>query len=277
MKCLVNLKFSSIRYLILVPHLLVSAWCLAQKPDAEYEKVKAAMVAKFQNALPGKFGSYVKGVAEVIVTDEKILALTFDACGGPHGNGYDEELLVWLRSQKIQATLFVGGLWIDAHPDLMKVLAHDTLFEIENHGLRHRPCSINGQSRYGIHGTENVGQAVDEIELNARKILQITHRKPVFFRSATATTDEACGQIARELGEQIISYSVLSGDAIGGTSTEVIRDNIVKKAHNGAIVLMHMNHPEWNGYEALREAIPHLREMGYTFVKLQYRALNGEH
>ena len=80
------------------------------------------MVAKFQNALPGKFGPFVKGVAEDIVTNEKILALTFDACGGPHGNGYDEELIVWLRSQKIQATLFIGGLWIDAHPDLVKEL-----------------------------------------------------------------------------------------------------------------------------------------------------------
>jgi peptidoglycan/xylan/chitin deacetylase (PgdA/CDA1 family) len=219
----------------------------------------------------------VKGVFEDIVTDEKLLALTFDACGGPHGNGYDEELIVWLRSQKIQATLFVGGLWIDAHPDLFNQLALDTLFEIENHGLRHHICSINGQSIYGIHGTENVGQAIDEIELNARKIQQVTHRKPVFYRSATATTDEACGQIAEELGEQIISYDVLSGDAIAGTPAEVIRNNIVKKARPGAIVIMHMNHPEWNGYEGLKQAFPELTKMGYGFVKLQHRPLKAKH
>ncbi len=182
-----------------------------------------------------------------------------------------------LRSQKIHATLFIGGLWIDAHPDLVKELARDTLFEIENHGLRHRPCSINGQSMYGIRGTENVGQAVDEIELNARKILQTTHRKPLFYRSATATTDEACGRIARVLGEQIIGYDVLSGDAVAGTSAEIIRNNILRNAHNGAIVIMHMNHPEWNGFEALREAIPQLQKMGFTFVKLQNRALEGKH
>ena len=130
---------------------------------------------------------------------------------------------------------------------------------------------------YGIRGTENVGQAVDEIELNARKIQQITHRKPVFYRSATATTDEACGRIATALGERIISYDVLSGDAIAGTPTEVIRTNIVKNARKGAIVIMHMNHPEWNGYEALREAIPQLQKMGYTFVKLEHRPLKGKH
>ncbi len=261
------------RYLIIASCFMVSRPLLAQTPDGDYEKLKADIVAKFQNASPGKFGAFVKGVDENFVTDEKILALTFDACGGPHGNGYDEELMGWLRSQKIQATLFVGGLWIDAHPDLAKELAQDSLFEIENHGLRHRPCSINGKSIYGIHGTENVGQVVDEIELNARKIQQVTGRKPVFYRSATAVADEACGRIARELGEQIISYDVLSGDAIAGTPAGEIRNNIVKKARKGAVVIMHMNHPEWNGYEALREAIPQLQEVGYTFVKLQHLPL----
>jgi len=265
------------RYFILGHYLLVSVVCLAQTSDLDYEKLKAEIVSQFKDASPGKFGPFVKGVFEDIVTDENILAFTFDACGGRHGNGYDKELIDWLRSQKIQATLFVGGLWIDAHPDLMKELAQDTLFEIENHGLRHRLCSINGQSMYGIRGTENVGQAVDEIELNARKIEQITHRKPVFYRSATATTDEACGEIAKALGERIIGYDVLSGDAIAGTAAEVIRNNIVGKARQGAIVIMHMNHPEWNGFEALKEAIPRLREMGYTFVKLQDRALKGKH
>jgi peptidoglycan/xylan/chitin deacetylase (PgdA/CDA1 family) len=122
-----------------------------------------------------------------------------------------------------------------------------------------------------------VGQAVDEIELNARKIQQFTHRKPVFYRSATATTDEACGQIAKELGEQIISYDVLSGDAIAGTPAEVISNSIVSKASKGAIVIMHMNHPEWNGYEALQQAIPQLQKMGYSFVKLMHRPLKGKH
>ncbi len=263
--------------LILVPCLLVFATGLAQNKEADYKSLRTGLVSKFQNALPGKFGHAVKGVARNIVTDEKIMALTFDACGGPHGNGYDEELIVWLRSQKIQATLFIGGLWIDAHPGILNELAQDTLFEIENHGLRHHPCSINGQSMYGIHGTQNAGQAVDEIELNARKIQQITHRKPVFYRSATAASDEPCTEIARALGERIISYDVLSGDAVAGTSTEEIIANIVKKAHPGSIVIMHMNHPEWNGYEALREAIPQLQEMGYTFVKLLNRPLKGNH
>ncbi|HEY8934398.1 MAG TPA: hypothetical protein VIM65_04230, partial [Cyclobacteriaceae bacterium] len=151
------------------------------------------------------------------------------------------------------------------------------LFEIENHGLTHHPCAIDGESKYGIHGTASVGQAVDEIELNARKIENFTARKPLYYRSATATTDEACTEIARQLGETIISYDLLSGDAVAGTPINVIKDNLVHHAKDGAIVIMHMNHPEWNGYEALKLALPEWQQQGFSFVKLELHPLVGRH
>jgi peptidoglycan/xylan/chitin deacetylase (PgdA/CDA1 family) len=266
-----------VRYLFGAVLLLVSIRLTAQLEDPEYLKLRSDLVAKFQNSVPGKFGHFVRGVNERIVTQRKILALTFDACGGPRGNGFDQELIDFLSCEKIPATVFLNGRWIDNHLLEVKRLAEDTLFEIENHGLTHRPCSINGKSMYGIEGTCDVGDAVDEIEINAEKIECLTNRKPVYYRSGTATTDEACGIIAKELGETIISYDVLSGDAVAGTPAAIIADNIVKKARNGAIIIMHMNHPEWNGYEALTEAIPMLRKMGYSFVKLQHHTLQGKH
>jgi len=232
---------------------------------------------QFKYATPGQFGPFVKGVDEDIITNKKILALTFDACGGLHGSGYDADLINFLQKNRIPATLFITGLWIDANPDQFKALAADTLFEIENHGLTHHPCAIEGETKYGIHGTASVGQAVDEIELNARKIEKITLRKPIFYRSATATTDEACGAIAKYLGETIISYDLLSGDAVAGTPTSVIEGNLVKGAKNGAIVIMHMNHPEWNGYESLAKALPVWVKEGFTFVKLEKHPLKGKH
>jgi len=249
---------------------------LAAQNSTEYQKLRTRIVAKFQNSAPGKFGPFVKGVEANIVTDKKILALTFDACGGHYGNGFDRDIIQYLKQERIYATLFLTGRWIDDHPAEVKQLAADTLFEIENHGLMHRPCSVEGKSMYGIQGTANVCQAVDEIEMNAIKIQHVTGRKPIFFRSATAMTDEACGEIATELGETIVSYDILSGDAVGGTPARTIVENIVKKAHPGAIVIMHMNHPEWDTFEALRVAIPRLRKMGYTFVKLQNHQFKGK-
>jgi peptidoglycan/xylan/chitin deacetylase (PgdA/CDA1 family) len=246
------------------------------KEDSTYAKLKAGIVAHFKHASPGPFGAFVKGVDEDIVTNKKVMALTFDACGGPHGSGYDEELINFLRANKIPATLFLSGLWIDAHPDKVKELAADPLFEIENHGLTHHPCAVAGETMYGIHGTANVDQAVDEIELNARKIEAITSRKPIYYRSATATTDEACAAIANSLYETIISYDLLSGDAVAGTPASVIKANLINGARHGAIVIMHMNHPEWNGAEALKQALPIWQQQGFTFVKLELHPLKGK-
>lgn len=247
----------------------------AARMDSSYTTLKESITTKFKLAVPGKFGEFVNGVDEDIKTDKKILALTFDACGGPTGSGYDEELINFLRVNRIPATLFITGLWIDANKEKFIKLSHDTLFEIENHGLLHRPCSVDGESLYGIHGTANVSQAVDEVELNARKIQFYTGRKPIFYRSATAATDEECAHIAYALQEQIISFDILSGDAVKGMSANAISANIIKTPTPGAIIIMHMNHPERNGYEALKIALPVLLKKGFTFVKLTHHPLTS--
>ena len=88
------------------------------------------------------------------------------------------------------------------------------MFEIENHGLNHKPCSIDGESIYGIHGTSSVEEAFDEIEANARKIEALTGHRPRFYRSATAFIDEVCVSMAARLGISVVSYQALSGDAV---------------------------------------------------------------
>jgi peptidoglycan/xylan/chitin deacetylase (PgdA/CDA1 family) len=248
----------------------------AQQNDPDYLVLRSSLSEKYSGLAAGKFGAFTRRVAARIKTDQKIVALTFDACGGPRGNGYDKELIDFLLCERIPATLFLTGRWIDDHPREAKQLAADTLFDIENHGLFHRPCSLEGRSKYGIEGTCNIGDAIDEIEINARKIECLTNVKPVYYRSATAMSDEGCATLADVLGETIVSYDVLSGDAVARTAVEAIASNVVNKVRNGSIVIMHMNHPEWNGYEALTQVVPALRKQGYTFVKLRHHSLQGK-
>ena len=243
----------------------------------DYATLKAKIVAEYPNARPGKWGEFVKGVDEDIDTKSKIIALTFDACGTKLGNGYNSALIDYLRHEHIPATLFVTGLWMDANPDTFAALAHDTLFEIENHGLRHRPCAVCGETEYGIKGTLNVAEAIDEIELNNRKIKKVTGRRPIFFRSPTAFCDEECVKVAGQLGITIISYDILSGDAVAFTPAKEIASNILSHARDGAIVIMHMNHPQWYTLDALRIAIPELRKRGFQFVKLEHHRLKGRY
>lgn len=233
----------------------------------EYLAFKNRVLAQFKNPRPGKFCEFVKGARKDLDTKQKVIALTFDACGGRH-SGYNAKLIEYLRREKIPATLFVTGIWIDKNMETFKELAKDPLFEIENHGLLHRTCSVTGETMYGVVPTRNVGDVIDEMELNARKIEGFTGRRPVFFRSATAYTDEACAKVAQRLCMEVVSYDVLSGDAMRSSARAMAR-NIVKGARHGAVVIMHFNHPEWREVEALEAAVPALRAKGYTFGKLE--------
>lgn len=237
--------------------------------STQYQSLKAKVSAEFAHSAPGQWGEFVKGVDEDLVTTNKTIAFTFDACGGPNANGYDAQLIDFLRKEQIPATLFVTGKWIDANFTTFVQLSKDPLFEIENHGFNHRPCSVDGESEYGIHGTKDVPDAFDEIEANAEKIEAITGRRPTFFRSATAYTDEACAKLAKQLGITIISFDVLSGDAIPNTPKNIVFDSVLSHIKPGAIIIMHFNRPAWNTYEAMQKIVPALRKQGYTFAKLQ--------
>lgn len=237
--------------------------------NGNYLALKQAVSKEFAHSKPGNWGEFVKGVDEDLVTSKKIIAFTFDACGGKNADGYDAELIDYLRKEKIPATLFVTGKWIDANYTTFLTLSKDPLFEIENHGFNHQPCSVDGESEYGIHGTKDIPDAIDEIEANAIKIEKITGNKPVFYRSATAFTDEACSKIAKQLGITIISFDVLSGDAIPFTPKETIEQNVLKNVRPGALIIMHFNRPKWNTNEALQLIIPELRKRGYSFAHLQ--------
>jgi peptidoglycan/xylan/chitin deacetylase (PgdA/CDA1 family) len=243
----------------------------AQAPEASAARApapsaKERLVAAYKNQKPTDWGERVAGVKTQLDTAEQVIALTFDACGGPKGSRYDAAIIEYLRAEKIPATLFVGGGWIDANPAVFKKLAADPLFEIENHGLAHKPCSVNGNKAYGIKGTASVAELVDEIEKNGRKIEAFTGGKPKFYRPGTAYCDEVAVKVAGELGYEVVNYNIL-GDAGATRPKEKIREAMLK-AEPGAIVILHMNQPRSQTAAGLKEAIPRLRQKGYRFVRL---------
>ncbi len=233
----------------------------------EYLSFKSRIIAEFKRARPGKFSEFASRGRAERGDDHKVIALTFDACGG-RNDGYNKELIDYLRAEKIPATLFVTGVWIDKYPEIFAELAADPLFEIENHGLLHRLCSTEGRSMYGVRGTRNLDGVIDEMELGARKIGSLTGRRPVFFRPATAYTDELSRRVAGRLGMEVVSYDILSGDA-NRASARTMSRNVLAGARHGAVVIMHFNHPEWPVAGALRLAVPELRKRGFHFSKLE--------
>jgi peptidoglycan/xylan/chitin deacetylase (PgdA/CDA1 family) len=224
------------------------------------------MTSRFSGKIPREWGERVRGVKTKLNTDDKAIALTFDACGGKGGNGYDAELIEYLKSEKIPATLFISGKWIDANPDVLRGLAKNPLFEVENHGLNHKPCSVNGRSVRGKKGTKSVAEVFDEIEKNAIKIQTLTGAKPRYYRPGAAACDEICVEIANVLGYEVVNFSVL-GDAGATYPKKRVREALLS-APPSSIILMHMNRPEGDTAEGVMEAIPELKKQGFKFVRL---------
>ena len=227
---------------------------------------RAQVVARYGHLSPHTWGFDAPGVLRVLPAAGRVIALTFDACGGRRGSGYDQDLIEFLRRHEIPATLFLNARWIDANPAAFRLLAGEPLFEIANHGTRHRPLSVTGRSAYGIAGTRNAGEVYDEVARNQIKLARLLGVPPRFFRSGTAYCDDVAVRIVTDLGERFVGFSV-NGDAGATFTPEQVR-GAVTAAGPGSIVICHMNHPEAGTARGIAAAVPRLLASGYRFVRL---------
>ncbi|MDD2308488.1 MAG: polysaccharide deacetylase family protein [Desulfuromonadaceae bacterium] len=257
-----------IRFIAVLLVILITAASpgLAASLPPSVESLKQLNTDRYSGVVPRQWGEKVSGVRSRLDTEDKVIALTLDACGSARGKGVDSRLLEFLIAEQIPATLFINARWIDANPELSRRLAASPLFEIGNHGSWHKPASVTGRSAYGINGTKNIGELVEEIELNARKIEAISGIRPKLYRSGTAYYDEVAVQIAHDLGHDAAGYSLL-GDA-GATWSALQVKTALLKALPGDIALLHMNHPEAGTGAGIMAAVPELQRRGFRFVRM---------
>ncbi|WP_404470137.1 polysaccharide deacetylase family protein [Sutcliffiella horikoshii] len=214
-----------------------------------------------------QFSEYVTGVKTRLNTEEKVIALTLDACGGENGSGYDEELISFLVENNIKADLFVNARWIDEQYEAFVELAANPLFTIQNHGTEHKPLSVMPRSAWGISSTSSQEEIVEEIMENQLKILEITGEIPQYFRSGTAFYDDTAVQIAEDLGVQVVNFDVIGDGGATFTKEEVAQEML--KAQPGSIVILHMNQPQSETAEGVKDAVLALLEQGFSFVHLK--------
>ncbi len=230
------------------------------------KKDKNTIIKKYSNVQPKEWSENIDGVIKTLPTNKKVLALTLDLCGSKNDD-LDENLIDFLAQNEIPATLFVNYRWIKKYPEKFEKLTKNPFIEIENHGWRHIPASVNGNSIYKIKGSENSEELYNEVVVNADLIEKLTGRRPKFFRSGTAYYDEYAVAQIYDMGFMPVGFNIL-GDA-GATYSKKQIKNALLKSKAGDIIIAHANHPEKETGAGLKSVLPVLKAQGFKFVKLQ--------
>lgn len=227
-----------------------------RKPQRWNDKMPG-ILARFdpQNTLAGTEGSPL------------VVALTLDACGPrPGHSSYDARIIKYLKENGIPATIFVTNSWLRANTKALEELAANPLFEIAAHGARHRPCSVNGRSAFGIKGTANLEELLDEVEGNAAAITDATGKRPRWFRAGTAYYDDVAVEIIHWLGMGIAGYNVAADAGATLEAGEVARN--ISRAKTGSVILCHLNHPESGTFQGIKAGVDSLLKKKARFVRL---------
>ncbi|GAA3581735.1 polysaccharide deacetylase family protein [Klugiella xanthotipulae] len=230
-----------------------------------------AVSARFEGRVPTEWGLTVTGVVTSLAvptdaTGRERVALTLDACGGPHGSEVDSELLALLDRLAVPVTLFLNARWIEQNRGVAENLAANPLVQLGNHGTRHRPLSVSGREAYGIAGTASVAEAVDEVWGNHQVLTELCGRPPLWFRSGTAHYDEVAVALVEAVGETVIGFST---NADGGATfpAETVRAEALTVSAGG-ILIGHMNRPDSGTAAGLAVALPELLTQGVVFAHL---------
>ncbi len=179
--------------------------------------------------------------------DKREIALTVNVYWGEE---YLPQMLETLQEHNVKATFFIGGMWAEKFPDLLKQIAAAG-HEIGSHGYSHpHPDQLSKAGN------------LREMQRAEKIIEEITGKKVKLFAPPYGERGNEVLAAAEEAGYRFILWSV---DTIDWQrpSPETIVQRVTQKIHNGAIVLMHPTAPT---VKALPEIIKELKANGYQMV-----------
>jgi len=172
------------------------------------------------------------------------------ACNVFWGEEYLPSMLDTLHNNNIKATFFIGGSWAKQNPDMLKKIAAAG-HEIANHSYSHPHSNSLSKEQ----NKEQILRAEDIIA-------QYTGVKTKLYAPPYGEFNNVVLSAAAELNYTTIMWSI---DTIDWQlpPEEVIISRVMKKIHNGAIILIHPTAPT---AKALPELIDRLQDSGYTIL-----------
>jgi peptidoglycan/xylan/chitin deacetylase (PgdA/CDA1 family) len=209
--------------------------------------------------------------------DRPWVTLTFDADMTPQmlarlrsgrvKSWYDPTVVDELRAQSAPATIFLTGLWVHAYPDVVRSLARDPLFELENHSMDHAafkaPC-------FGLPVIQSEEAKRREVIEAAAAITAVAGVRPRYFRFPGGCHSGHDIQLVRELGHEPVQWDTVSGDSFHDSPSDIVRD-VLTTVRPGSIIVLHLNGaPNAPATaRALRRLIPELRRRSFRLVTLR--------
>ncbi len=192
-----------------------------------------------------------------VETTEAVVAFTFDACAtSKQANGFDRAVFDILHAEKIPATVFVSGRWLEFHPAEARELAADPLLEIGNHGYSHPQLTKLSSSR------------VASQILRTEALIERLGKHSVAFRPPAGVWDQRVLRVVSRRHLPTVLWDVVSGDAGGHVSSRKMVAAVTRNVRPGSIVIFHINGRGPRTRYALPEIIRQLRERGFRFVQV---------
>lgn len=200
-----------------------------------------------------------------VPTQQPTVAITFDACATrSHHAGFDRQVFEVLKRERIPTTIFVSGLWVEAHPEEMAELAADPLVEFGDHSYDHPHMSQLSVAR--------IIEQVDQTEAALAKY----GKHSVAFRPPFGEWSSRLIYVLQDLRLPTVTWDVVSGDPSAHTTADGMIRTVVGKARPGSIIIFHINGRGWKTAQALPTIIGELRQRGFRFVPLSELMAAGQ-
>lgn len=177
------------------------------------------------------------------------------ACNVDWGEEIIPDLLSICKDKGIKITFFVTGKWAKNNPYLLRkmyVAGHG----IENHGYGHKLCSQISND-----------ECAKEIRLTEEIVDELLDMKTTLFAPPSGDYDSKTVDLCKEMNYLISLWTIDTIDWRKDSSKEVIRERVLKKDQNGAIVLMH---PKIETVKALPGIIDEIRGKDIEIVTVHY-------
>jgi probable sporulation protein (polysaccharide deacetylase family) len=172
------------------------------------------------------------------------------ACNVFWGEEYLPAMLKTLDENNIHITFFIGGSWANRYPEVLKDIANRG-HELGNHTYSHpHPNNLSKE--------KNKEQIIKAEEL----VTNITGIKTNLYAPPYGEYNNTVLLAAQELNYTTIMWSIDTVDW-KRPPPEVLKERVLKKLHNGAIILMHPTAPT---AQALPDLIAEIKKRGYTIT-----------